>query len=364
MINWIFSELNKINSDYFAIKTFENYLSKILYKDSIVLRQKKISIVTDKILKWKRSGQSLFITKFYYDETLREYLKKSTLSNIKILDLKDDFRDEKYKDSIIFFNGNDFSNKKLINKILKIKHLNKNILILVYLYDNHHSLTQSLMVSTISDIVVIAHPDFKNLLEAYAPIVIGPIHAPIQSWNLEELDQFKYLIDNTNRNIDVGGMHYKYKKFTLRNELIDLMEKNIKKSKIGFTNKDNNAGYHNQSPIEKMKEWTNFKTSIIVPVTDDLPIRFFDALLTGCVPIVPKKLKNKIESLEKFESIKSEIFWYENFEIECIKKEISKAIDHFEKYGIDGIRLRSNWVLSYQTKEVVLSKIINNIKEN
>ena len=33
---------------------------------------------------------------------------------------------------------------------------------LTYLYDNHHLISHSLLVSSLSDIVIIAHPDFKN----------------------------------------------------------------------------------------------------------------------------------------------------------------------------------------------------------
>jgi hypothetical protein len=209
---------------------------------------------------------------------------------------------------------------------------------------------------------VVAHPDFKHLIEAYAPIVIGPVPVPIQSWNLQELEQFKGLIEKTTRSINVGGMFNRYDKFLLRNELIELIEKSYRGFNVGFTDNNKVTNYNKQSSLEKMKQWTNFKTSLIISVSDDLPIRFFDALLTGSIPIVPKKLKNKIESLKKYENIRSEIYWYDESDIRNLNQVVSSALKHFEEYGIDGIRLRSNWVVTLQTKEVVLSNIISNLE--
>ena len=362
MLDRTYLKFQHLSIDYFVLRIIEKYLSKLSNRNGIKLREKRLLLVKDKILKWKTCGRNLLISPFFYDDCLSKYFLNTASSFASKFDIENNYDEESYTNSIIILNGNDFSDKKKINKIFKMRKICKDTIFLTYLYDNHHLISHSILISSLSDIVVIAHPDFKNLIEAYAPIVLGPFPAPIQSWNLQELTQFQELIEKTNRSVSIGGMYYRYDDFLLRNEFIELIHKNYQEFKVGFTGENQTKSYHQKTSLEKMEEWTNFKTSLIVPVSDDLPIRFFDALITGSIPIVPKKLKNKIESLNTYEIIKSEIFWYDESNISNFNKVICSALKHFEDRGIDGIRLRSNWALKFQTKEVILSKVISSLE--
>jgi hypothetical protein len=362
MLDRVYLKFQHPSIDYFLLRIFEKYLSKISNQNGIKFREKRLLILKDKISKWKTHGRNLLISPFFYDDSLSKYLLNSTSSFASEFDIENNFDEESYKNSIIILNGNDFSDKKIINKIFKMRKICKDTIFLTYLYDNHHLISHSLLVSSLSDIVIIAHPDFKNLIEAYVPLVVGPLPAPIQSWNLQELTQFQELIEKTMRSVSVGGMYYRYDNFLLRNEFIEFIQKNYLEFKVGFTGENQVKSYHQQTSLEKMEEWTNFKTSLIVPVSDDLPIRFFDALITGSIPIVPRKLQNKIESLNEYESIKSEIFWYDESNVNNFNIVVSDALIHFEERGIDGIRLRSNWAIKFQTKEIILSKVISSLE--
>jgi hypothetical protein len=358
----IYLKFQNLSIHYFAFRIFEKYLSKISNRGGIKFREARILLVKDKISKWKTHGRKLLISPFFHDDYLENYLLNTVSSIATKFEIQKIFDEKSYRNSIIILNGNDFADKKIINKISKMRKISKDTIFMTYLYDNHHLISHSLLVAGLSDIVVIAHPDFKNLIEAYVPIVIGPVPAPIQSWNLQELEQFQELIEKTTRSVNVGGMYYRYDNFLLRNEFIELIQKNNPGFKVGFTEDNEITNYHQQTPLEKMKEWTNFKTSLIVPVSDDIPIRLFDALITGSIPIVPKKLKNKIESLNEYENIKTEIYWYDESDISNFNQVVCSAIKHFEEGGINEIRLRSNWALKFQSKEIVLSKIISSLE--
>jgi hypothetical protein len=170
-------------------------------------------------------------------------------------------------------------------------------------------------------------------------------------------------IEKTDRRYDVGGIYNKYSKFSLRNEWINFFANQNDRYRINFSGANGEKSFHAKNTLEMMDEWIQFKTSFIIPVSDDLPIRFFDALLTGSIPIVPNKLRFKIEVLKCYDEIRDEIYWYDESDIGKIDIIISSAVKNFDEKGVIGIRTRSNWARSFHTKEIVLGNIISRLKD-
>ena len=88
------------------------------------------------------------------------------------------------------------------------------------------------------------------------------------------------------------GKYYFYEKFIHRNKLITTLSNNY--PDIGFVQND----FHQLTPEQKWGEWSNHALHWIAPVLNDLPIRFFDALITGGIPIIPSGLVPFVERSE------------------------------------------------------------------
>ena len=88
------------------------------------------------------------------------------------------------------------------------------------------------------------------------------------------------------------GPHYKYEQFTFRNSVIELLHKWFPNVFIRLR--------HSMEPIpslELISDWTSYKTHWIVPVGGDIPFRFFDALCTGGIPIIPSYFRHYLSAL-------------------------------------------------------------------
>lgn len=59
-------------------------------------------------------------------------------------------------------------------------------------------------------------------------------------------------------------------------------------SSIGFSIES----FHGRSKEDRLQEWCSHKRHWIMPVLNDVPIRIFDALLTGGSPTVPESMRS------------------------------------------------------------------------
>ena len=88
------------------------------------------------------------------------------------------------------------------------------------------------------------------------------------------------------------GRHNFYPKFEYRNKVITTISKHI--PSVGFVDA---SCYHETGSSMRWNEWIGHSCHWIVPTKNDLPIRFFDALITGGIPIIPDSLKTQVDSL-------------------------------------------------------------------
>jgi len=163
------------------------------------------------------------------------------------------------------------------------------------------------------------------------------------------------------RNFDLGGNFNRYEEFPLRNEIISSLINKSLTWDIKLNNLYDMDNYQYKTPTERIVEWTSYKSSLIVSTQDDIPIRFFDAMLTGSIPVVHVILKDQIESLEGIQPIKNHICWFTEFDLIDFQVTITRATKIFEVEGLAGIKDRFNWAIKYHTRESVIKKIVDKL---
>jgi len=93
----------------------------------------------------------------------------------------------------------------------------------------------------------------------------------------------------------------------------------------------------------------------VAPVLNDLPIRFFDALITGGIPIVPSGLKPYIDSLQipdKFYAT------YSPLDILNPADLLASQNERFEQLGETGVLERHVFALEHFHIDVIAAKLI------
>jgi hypothetical protein len=88
--------------------------------------------------------------------------------------------------------------------------------------------------------------------------------------------------------------------------------------------------YHRLSAAERFNDWSGSTLHLTVPVSNDVPNRFFDALVTGGMPVVPQWTVSALQALGIPDS------WYETYgsiEVMSPKQAVNKWLKKYESYS-------------------------------
>ncbi len=169
-----------------------------------------------------------------------------------------------------------------LTEFLQLRELTPHCLYIIQDYDCHHWYRLSAQCALLADLYVPAHfhtPPYVNLLATH------PLHTiPIGSiqWSMDFLLANLPLICSQDRPTSIAGKHSLYSRFPLRNKLIATFSKSF--PEVGFTDTHQ---FHQWTQEDKLRDWTRSSLHLVVPVSCDMPIRVFDALVTGGRPVVP-----------------------------------------------------------------------------
>jgi hypothetical protein len=152
-------------------------------------------------------------------------------------------------------------------------------------WDNHHWLELSTFLAAHSDIYAPAHHENLYLLSRYNHMIAGPVYCSSVQWSRKFLTENLTKVLSSDRSDYPLGMHIPYAQFNYRIQVISTVNKFY--PSVGFSGRS----FHDRTPLDKLEEWCAHKTHWISPVLNDVPIRLFDALLTGGIPMVPDSMR-------------------------------------------------------------------------
>jgi hypothetical protein len=216
-------------------------------------------------------------------------------------------------------------------------------------YDNHHWFNNNLQAAIFSDIYVPSHQADNLIASRVNPNIVGGIPCGTNQWSMEFIKQNRSSIFTCQRSDQPLGKYYFYEKFTYRNKAISTLAQNF--SSISLLDKD----FHALSQEQKWSEWCAYKVHWIIPVLNDLPIRFFDALITGGIPLVPKGLLPFISALKIPESF---YIPYGPLDLIESKEFIRRSSERFDLEGETGIKERHEFAVKNFHVDIIIEKII------
>jgi hypothetical protein len=152
-------------------------------------------------------------------------------------------------------------------------------------FDNHHWFELSLQIGTISDVYIPAHLDDYALIGRINSNILHGIPCGSIQWSRAFLSQASQTLFTTARIMGPLGVHTFYDKFHYRNRVIKTVNRTCPDVRLLY------GDFHSRGASDRWNEWCTYRLHWIAPVFNDLPIRFFDALLTGGTPLVPASLR-------------------------------------------------------------------------
>jgi hypothetical protein len=203
---------------------------------------------------------------------------------------------------------------------------NPNAIFIVWDWDSQHWMQMSSVLAMYSDFYISASSENASILSQFSPNIVGPVFACVHQWTK------KFILDNLDvlvkERYDIPlGMHVFYEKYVKRNRAIATVNKVF--SSVSFANND----FKNKSEMENFDEWASYKSHWIIPVMSGVPIRVYNALISGGIPILPKAYQN----LPEVGVMGSTPLYYETHDLIDPKFINDMAVATFNKAGESGL---------------------------
>lgn len=230
--------------------------------------------------------------------------------------------------------------------------LTENLLSTVFIihdYDNHHWIDNNIQAAIFADIYAPAHQSDYAIASRVNPNILCGIPCGSNQWSKDFILNYGNQNLLSKRSSIPLGKYFIYEKFLHRNKVINTLSQTY--PDIGFVDQD----FHLLSPQEKWQEWSGYALHWIVPVLNDLPIRFFDSLITGGIPLVPTSLKPFIQSLKIPEEFYAS---YSPLDILDPKVLVKNQIERFNLLGEAGILRRHQFALEHFQVDAIIEKLI------
>ncbi|MBK7001225.1 MAG: hypothetical protein IPH35_15005 [Rhodoferax sp.] len=186
-------------------------------------------------------------------------------------------------DSIFILTNNDIGST--LPTYVDFYQSNPQALFVIWDWDSQHWTYMSSMVAMYSDFYISGGSENAYFLSHFNPNVLGPVFGGAYQWTRE------FILQNIDtvlaeRSNDPLGVHYFYANYPRRNRAIASVMKAFPSVRFG------NNDYKKRTDLENFQEWCGHKTHWVMPVLGGLPLRGYNAMITGGIPVLPSFLKN------------------------------------------------------------------------
>lgn len=220
-------------------------------------------------------------------------------------------------------------------------------------WDNHHWLDLSTLLAAHSDVYAPAHHEHLYLLSRYNSAIAGPVYCGSVQWSRAFLAQQLPQMLQAERSDLPLGMHIPYAPFAFRNRVVTTLAQHF--PSVGFSDRS----FHVRTPAERLAEWTAHKAHWIVPVLNDVPIRIFDALISGGIPIVPDSLRHlaPVRDIDP-----RHIVFYGPHEVIAPQAVVARANALFDQGGPDQLVARHRFALDHHHGDQKIDQMLDAVR--
>jgi hypothetical protein len=157
-------------------------------------------------------------------------------------------------------------------------------LIAAWMWDNHHAKEANRRVARLADVTIAAHDVHAGYLAGHTTL-FRSVNLCSTQWTPDEARTFWQTRGDGDRSPDLYGGFVGYKGTPRTGRLAELIASG-RYPALRLLDGERGAGYFAQDEAARFREWTRHAVSLCLPYRNDLSNRFFDAWLTGQIPVV------------------------------------------------------------------------------
>jgi hypothetical protein len=225
-------------------------------------------------------------------------------------------------------------------------------LFVVWDWDSQHWLQMSTTLAMHSDVYVAATSENAFLLSHFNPHILGPVFVGVHQWSREFLFERFDLLRGPRADTPFGP-HVHYAKYPKRSRAVAALAQHY--DTVRFA--DNQ--YKAKSDEDNLREWAAYKSHWIVPVLGGVPIRAFNAMVTGGIPIVPSFYRN----LPEVASLGQSALFYEVHDLLAPQAIQALAVERFASEGSGALLQRVTDALALHHVDARCTQLLGLLQE-
>ena len=227
-------------------------------------------------------------------------------------------------------------------------------IVAIWDFDNHHNLAPSFAMAAFCDLYIPCHEQNLGQMAHLNDSIAAPVSAAVIQWSRPFLTDNLTKILTAPRHTQPLGRHLIYKGFWTRNSNVEKLSKWF--DHVGPIGDH----YHQLNHEDRLHEWTSHMAHWVLPTFNDVPIRIFDALITGGIPLAPLSLRQH-PSLSSF---KEHILFYDEADLADPWPITHAANERFLSQGTDGILQRHRLAMEQGHVDARVAQMINLIQDH
>ena len=213
-----------------------------------------------------------------------------------------------------------------------------------WFWDNHHHVFDNYSAAADLDVCIPGHGFATGYLRSRRYITAPPVPLCVTQWTAAEGARFFAKHGDMARTDALYGGFVRYEFADKRNKLLSsLIERGMEG--VYFLEEDALERYFGLSLADRFKAWCSHKVSICLPLSGDLSQRFFDALLTGQIPIVPDDIHDLDEVIPPALQAELPVVRFSKYTAAAVEEAHAKAIELFDREGEAGVLRRHRFAL-------------------
>ena len=213
-------------------------------------------------------------------------------------------------------------------------------------WDNHHHVFDNYSVGKDLDVCIASHGFAQNYLRSPRHLMSAPVPLCVSQWTDDEGARFFRSHGLKKRSDGLYGGFIRYDFAEKRNRLIETLIADGSDG-VYFLEEDKLAPYFGMSPEERFADWASRKVSLCLPLDGDLSMRFFDALLSGQVPIVPDDVHDFDSVIPRDLQEKLPVIRFREYTGREVRDAHKQALIAFDRGGEAGVRARHSFALEH-----------------
>jgi len=224
--------------------------------------------------------------------------------------------------------------------------LKNSALILNWMIDNHQGHINNVRNTLVSDYNFPSHAYCRQYLFNPASIVFDFLPAAAYQWTIKESESLikQYASWQRSNQLLINYVDYP---LSWRSKVLSDIQKHMPEADVFLMPPEDRSRYGSKSKAEKFQEWVSYKTTLILPVEQDLSTRIFDSILAGQVPIIPEAVLDLDKAIPPETQQKLGIVRISNdFSMPSLRRAWQQAIQNFDQAGMSGVMYRQHYILN------------------